>query len=698
MQVKGRLERKGLGITNTGVELIFTLLVLMLLTEVCQIQAAVAVAKPSSALTPATGSEVELIKITDMEIRELEEVSQLVITSDSHLKYTVTKGAAKNQVVLNIPQAVLMGPPLELTSSEGDIVSVTNTVIKVPAEVKVVVQLTQAMAYQVFQTDTQLFFAVKKEEKSKSDLGFEALPSEVVPLSPQATQKKLKKLVSLDVTSGEATGVLTGLAAEAGLGITINKSIQGLLITVKADKVTVLEALGMVVGQITGNYDFDVQRGMIYVGMAQDLAAQKALLPQSTEVLTIQNADVSTLQGQLSTVLKTGVGKLTADTTNNNIILKGTDDDLEVIKETMVDLGALAIPIKKGSVQSATSGQATQKKASQNSEPSGTIVTRVFTLNFPSTDPVLTGGAAQDWNVTNLQRIADILKGSVMSKGSNGKVVIDPRTNSLVVTDIVDNMPAIESLIKQLDIPLKQVMIEAMLVEVSLNKETDLGINWKLTNGPQGNLQTANPTTAFLSNNSIASNAMTSYLNIGSIQDTHALSTQLAAMESVGTANILSTPKIAALDRTLANFTIQDTIPYLGVPTTTSTGNPPETITTQTVNFLNLPISLSIQPEIGNDDKTVTLHPLTVNVVSQTGAAIANGPPPTNSRAVTSVVAVQDGQTIVIGGMIKDQDQKQEYKIPVLGDIPLLGMLFKGSSVTKEKIELLIFLTPHIIK
>src|SRR5581483_10545301 len=107
-------------------------------------------------------------------------------------------------------------------------------------------------------------------------------------------------------------------------------------------------------------------------------------------------------------------------------------------------------------------------------------------------------------------------------------------------------------------------------------------------------------------------------------------------------------------------------------------------------------ITLSITPEIGKDDKTITINPMTIDITSVSGPALLPGAaPPTNERRATSIISAQDGQTLVIGGLVRDTDRKGEQKVPVLGDLPLLGFLFRSTTVTKAKIELLVFLTPH---
>jgi type II secretory pathway component GspD/PulD (secretin) len=280
------------------------------------------------------------------------------------------------------------------------------------------------------------------------------------------------------------------------------------------------------------------------------------------------------------------------------------------------------------------------------------LVTRTFTLSY-----------------AEVGKIAHLLKPMI---SSNANLDVNERENALVVTDIPGNMLRLASLIRSLDKKSRQVMIEAKIVEISLNNEMDLGINWNTANNP-----TANPRLTVAS----------APAAIGLLQNGIDLNATLSVLESRGGANIISNPRIATLDNQAATLSASQNIPY-------NTSVVSNGVVRTGVEYLELPITLSVTPHISKSNQ-VLLSPATLTVTTVTNPG---NPPETATRTATTQMMVADGETVAIGGMVRNIETNKESKVPLLGDIPLLGYLFKSTVVSKDKVELVVFLTPHVLE
>jgi type IV pilus assembly protein PilQ len=287
------------------------------------------------------------------------------------------------------------------------------------------------------------------------------------------------------------------------------------------------------------------------------------------------------------------------------------------------------------------------------------LVTRSFTLNY---------GTAR--------RMAPLLKPMLSSLAS---LDVNERDNSLVITDLPGNLPRLASLIRSLDTKSKQVMIEAKIIEVNLSNETDLGINWSAASRNQDPVTSASSSPRpFLP---------VGRLSIGTVQPNFNLNATLSVLEAKGAVNTISNPRIATLDNQSATLSATQNIPYAN--SYTSNG-----VVKTGVEYLELPITLTVTPQITKNNQ-VMFNPAVLSVTTVVGAG---NPPETSTRSASTQMLVADGETVAIGGMVRDANSTRESKVPLLGDIPLLGYLFKSTVVTKNKVELVVFLTPHVLE
>ena len=265
----------------------------------------------------------------------------------------------------------------------------------------------------------------------------------------------------------------------------------------------------------------------------------------------------------------------------------------------------------------------------------------------------------------------------------NVKIVADAETNVLLITTFVRNFPAVEKLIKQLDVLLPQVLIEAQIIEVTLDDQSAFGVEWMWEQDTTVNEQPYRQegTTDFGLAEEIFG------LKYGILSSK--LDTMLHALKKDTKVNILSTPRIMTKNNQEAIINVGQEIPFLVSTQETATGG----ILTST-DFRNVGVILTVTPRI-NRSGTVSL-----DVNQQINSLIEFtlfDAPIISTREATASVTVRDKQTMVIGGMIKDDKTETIHKIPIVGDIPLLGKLFQRKDTRVEKTELMVFITPHVV-
>ncbi|MCA1580053.1 MAG: type IV pilus secretin PilQ, partial [Acidobacteria bacterium] len=279
---------------------------------------------------------------------------------------------------------------------------------------------------------------------------------------------------------------------------------------------------------------------------------------------------------------------------------------------------------------------------------------------------------------------------SVMSK--RGDIVIDARTNTLIIREIPTYLSAVLQLIDQLDTATPQVMIESRIVETTKSLGRSLGINW----GVNGNADVAhgNSTNLVFPNSIIGTGRVglgtgptVASIRLGNILDTFNLDLALTAAENQGLLKIISSPKVAALTNTAAS--IQSGVQ---IPVQTNVNN------TTTVIYIDATLRLTVTPQITNEGTVL----LDVQVSKREPAVALNlslgSNVPLTIREYKGQILVRDGGTTVIGGIFQINDQDQTNMIPGLWKIPILGNLFQNKTRTEKHDELLIFITPRILR
>ena len=270
-----------------------------------------------------------------------------------------------------------------------------------------------------------------------------------------------------------------------------------------------------------------------------------------------------------------------------------------------------------------------------------------------------------------------------------GQVLLVPNidTNSVIVVSPPEDRPVVEAILQQMDEIPKQVMIETLVVEANLDKAHQLGIEFSATqNNPFGGFHgTQTETQSFgVQANTAQPQGLRYTLSAGQY------SVFLQAVQTDSRFNVLSTPRIFTTNNATAQINISQSLPYVTNQTVTTTGT-----ILYNYNFLSVGIVLTVTPRItSNGYVTMDVTQTANDFVSYTSF----NAPIVNQREAQTTVSVKDGETVVLGGIINDSVSHVVSKVPFLGDLPLLGSLFRSSSKTDNKTELLVFLTPHVVR
>jgi general secretion pathway protein D len=268
-------------------------------------------------------------------------------------------------------------------------------------------------------------------------------------------------------------------------------------------------------------------------------------------------------------------------------------------------------------------------------------------------------------------------------------VQADTTTNSLVIRTSPRNFQAIQSMLNDLDRMRPQVLIKVLITEVTLDDRTKFGVEgfWenKMTvrGGDKANnrLETDFPL--------LARQGFTYLLSGDEFQAT------LNAFASEGKLRVMATPRIMVLDNQTANINVGKEVPIITNSTINSLGNPVNTVQYQSVGIM-----LDVTPHINPDGRVTMLVAPEISDIASASESVEitpGAPSPTfNVNNATTTVAVRSGTTVVIGGLIRETTDDAVQKIPLFGDIPVLGVLFSNTSKIKVKRELMIFLTPYV--
>ncbi|MGB5805302.1 MAG: type IV pilus secretin PilQ family protein [Vibrio anguillarum] len=310
----------------------------------------------------------------------------------------------------------------------------------------------------------------------------------------------------------------------------------------------------------------------------------------------------------------------------------------------------------------------------------------------------------------NFAKASDIAQmiggeGAVSMLSERGSISIDERTNSLLIRELAENIVVIRQIVESLDIPVKQVQIEARIVTVNEGNLDELGVRWGFTstngNNTTGGSIESNlfqvgklgestlPVDDFLNVNLAATSANASSIafQVAKLGSDMLLDLELSALQRESKAEIISSPRLITTNKKPAYIEQGTEIPYLESSSSGAT----------TVAFKKAVLSLKVTPQITPDNRLVLDLSVTQDrpgdiVKTGTGEAVA-----INTQRIGTQVLVNNGETVVLGGIFQHSVNNTVDKVPLLGDLPLLGALFRRSYEQVGKSELLIFVTPKVV-
>ena len=421
-------------------------------------------------------------------------------------------------------------------------------------------------------------------------------------------------------------------------------------------------------------------------------------------------------------------GKVTAssDTRTNSVVVSGPADTLKIVDTVIKQLDANPAVDQVVYVYRLRNAQALNIEQVLNALFNGTTISnrstqsnadRLTASRSTNSSSVASGtnrtsGTSNTARVTsgggNSQRLSQQAQQAASDLSGEISIIADTDSNSLLIRTAPANYSRVKTVLDELDKPVQQVLIKVLFAEVTHNNTTDIGAELSVLNLRTGRtsadtsnaVQPGNGTT--LGPNGASTLGPIGGSNFGIVPTGTGLVVQLletnfqatiSALETSGKLDVLSRPYILASDNQLASIVVGQSIPFITDSRVTDAGQQ-----INTTEYRDIGILLDVIPHV-NPDGVVILD-VAPEISTLTGDSISTGPnvsqPIIAKRSAQSRVGVKSGQTIVIGGLMQDNLTETINKVPLLGDIPFLGELFKRTIRTKTKTELLIFLTPHV--
>jgi type IV pilus assembly protein PilQ len=447
---------------------------------------------------------------------------------------------------------------------------------------------------------------------------------------------------------------------------------------------------------------------------AEAQARQEAQFPYSGDRLSLSFQDIEVRNVLQLIADYVGLNLVASDSITGNITLRlqnvPWDQALDLVLKTKgLDKRQTGNVLLVGPAQEIAERERLELESQQQAEQLAPLVTEFVQINYAKAGDILdvlrtgAGGAGADSEATTEDGAEAATQSSSASGflSRRGSASADTRTNTLIIRDTASNLDRIREAIEIFDIPVKQVLIEARVVAARTSVGKELGIRWGGNVNSGGNFPPVVASGSLDSTSSISSDLFnsdgSSYTQsypdalavnlpaggnassfaIGVAAFDYALDLELSALETRGSAEVVSQPKIVTSDGQEAYIISGQSIPFQGADG--------ETI------FRDAGLSLRVTPQITPDNRVVLDLVVTQDSLAAGGNAI-------DTNSVTTQVLVNNGDTLVLGGVYRTESVTTIDKTPLLGDLPVLGTLFRRTSSSEEKTELLIFITPKLVR
>ncbi|WP_431275334.1 type II secretion system secretin GspD [Variovorax ureilyticus] len=315
--------------------------------------------------------------------------------------------------------------------------------------------------------------------------------------------------------------------------------------------------------------------------------------------------------------------------------------------------------------------------------------------------------AAQGASGASMQATAPVNNANQPSTG--GQIQADPSTNSLIITAAEPLYRQLRAVIDKLDGRRAQVMIEALIVEVSATRAAEFGVQWQTAVGNRGVIGTNSSltganilalTAALAGGTTSALTTLGTGMNIGIGRQTssgfviNAIANFLAQNKE---GNLLSKPNLLTLDNEEAKIVIGQNVPFVTGQFTNTGASNGSVNPFQTIERKDVGLTLRVRPQI-NENGTIKMTVFQETSTVQAGTENAVNGPTTNKRSIESSVLVEDGGLVMLGGLLSDNYSNSLEKVPLAGDIPIVGNLFKNETRSREKVNLMMFLRPVVVR
>jgi hypothetical protein len=593
-------------------------------------------------------------RVVDLSLGGDDAHSELIVSADGPASYSSSVRDDGRLLRLDFLNSTLAWSGDEKTLTDDAIagVDVRQIVAGGESRVRVDIRLTGKLDYTFKRDQNQLVVRLARPARA-------AAP---------AASGNMDTLVSLDVQGADLVGVLKALCEQAGFDYQFTRSLLSKappdsLVTMKVDRRPFHEVLDTLLGQVASR---EIRLGnTIYMGTVAEIGIRQGHLP--VESRTYEPKYLTS--GQILQYLKdhyvyddaeqARLASITADPRDPSAMLMvGTPEEISAWEDI---ISQVDVPDADDEGDGGDGGGGGQR-------------TQVYHLDYlDNTNSGLINGA-----INQLYPPGEIAP----------QIFIDPATRTMVVTTRPRYLRKIAELLKTIDVRPLQVNIEGKIVEVDQSVSSQLGVNWGVT---------SNSTNPGVSAANFASDLVplfTSQLTYGTVLDAAAISAQIQAMIQTNKADLISAPNITTIDNQPATISITQVQVYVQTTTTISNG-----VVTNANTFptSNVPLTLVVTPKISRSDHKILMN-INFQLTTTTGVPPASGAPfPTNQESAITNVSVNSGETFVIGGLVKQDNTEEVQKIPFLGDIPLLGLLFRYSQISKAKADVVIFIKPTIV-
>ena len=548
--------------------------------------------------------------ISDYNIFYLENPERIVI--DIHDATYNIKELTRNILFLNMGSVKQVrcgqfeSEPLPITRFVIDLFQKANYEVKLSSDKK------------LLYVDVYDYFEFKEPEEQVSTITLEKDEVEVEKIEKEE-EPKISILdiytepINLQIFEEDVVNVIRALSEISGIDVMIDDSVTG-VITLRFSNKTFREAIELIL--VNKGLDYTEVSNTLIIAAKDVIDGYKKLI---TRIFVLKNATAEAAKGILDGYKDEGAKvNIVADTRMNTLIVKGTEEEIEKIENLIA-----TIDIE--------------------------LLTRTFKID----------------NAIYKDEIEAIKSMLSIIVSDEGRINIDSRQSEIIVKGTKEELDNVETMIIGLDKRAPQIMIEARVIEITLEGEKDLGIKWT-SGGVEGQISIGELTLG------------------GSFERFGLIEATLKALQSEGKTNILSNPKVLTLDGKEAKILSGSKIPIREI---TAEG-------VETIKYMDVGLSMTITPRLSSDELiTMEVNPK----IESIGAELIQGYPVINSREEQVIIRANLGETVVIGGLITSEDVENIRKIPFLADIPIFGKLFQYTHTKIKKTEIIILITTHLL-